>query len=706
MPVGQDVGATTVSDMQSLASSASREDSESRVAAHRNSAQYGGSLVASPSTQRSGIHSDVNSVSPVPPTQRTGPPDASLVAETKPLTFHDHAQSGISGVAAREADMLSNQTANLCNSDNGVDSVDGVPATSTIKKPSIAIPRMTRLDSDAPSSKQSSPLNPSAISRRSSKYGSGLDSRKSSRRQSKALSSHSSVTSLRSHRPAPPSPASSHPSRRQSQSTLRSHSRHESNDSQSSSNPTERFPSHKPSTSSMRKSFSSTGASGSINVDGSGTQSTLVITFNHTQVDAAQKSQVDGKPPPPVAPKTSQESSTQAGIQKTGQNAQKLAPLSASHSHIRRNFSSTSASTSGSSSSVPSNPAARHANELAAAYASMGIYLPMAGTPTEICDEHEAVTNEPPAADEDNLQWHRDHPIVVRDFAFDESDERFSKQPIELMMRCDRPLLHHSRSYEWRRNQPRFAAGGGGGYSSGVHYGDPWGGEYEEEEDEDDWGFPLGSISGGTSTAPMGSTHGGGPRSELKNRSRAWANLGSKSLGGKWVNVSEEESSNYYEESGEEDGFEEISPQPQFDDDFNEDDVHTPSTTFKHSPLHDVHPHPEVDGQDGVDGDDDFSSGDELGYDDVNPEPLKTGVYRALYPFEAEGPSEMSVEVNQLVRIIGRGGGEGWVVALRNWTPEQEIKGTRNACDTAVAQGLVPEGYLQPYQLDEQSDEM
>ena len=313
----------------------------------------------------------------------------------------------------------------------------------------------------------------------------------------------------------------------------------------------------------------------------------------------------------------------------------------------------------------------------------------MAGTPTAICDEHEAVTNEPPAVDEDHLQWHRDHSIVVRDFAYEESDERFSKMPVELMMRCDRPPLHHSRSYEWKRNQPRFAAGGGGGYSSGVHYDDPWGAEIEE--DEDDWGFPMGSITGGTSTAPMGSTRGGGPSSELKNRSRAWGNLGSKSLGGKWVNVSEEESSNYYEESGEEDEFEEVPPQPQYEDDYDGEDVHTPSRTFKHSPLHDVHAHPEV--EDGIDGDDDFSSGDEVGYDEISPTPFKTGVYRALYAFEAEGPTEMSVEVNQLVRIIGRGGGEGWAVGLRNWTPEQEIKGMSSTPDCGDTQGLIPEGY-------------
>jgi hypothetical protein len=39
----------------------------------------------------------------------------------------------------------------------------------------------------------------------------------------------------------------------------------------------------------------------------------------------------------------------------------------------------------------------------------------------------------------DEMEWYRDHPILARDYAFDEDDERFSKVPLELMPSSDHP---------------------------------------------------------------------------------------------------------------------------------------------------------------------------------------------------------------------------------------------------------------------------
>ena len=67
-------------------------------------------------------------------------------------------------------------------------------------------------------------------------------------------------------------------------------------------------------------------------------------------------------------------------------------------------------------------------------------------------------------------------------------------------------------------------------------------------------------------------------------------------------------------------------------------------------------------------------------------EPLLPGVYRALYPFEPEGTAEMALEEDQLVRVVGRGGGVGWAVV------EQEGGG----------HALVPESYLELVEADQE----
>jgi len=55
------------------------------------------------------------------------------------------------------------------------------------------------------------------------------------------------------------------------------------------------------------------------------------------------------------------------------------------------------------------------------------------------------------------------------------------------------------------------------------------------------------------------------------------------------------------------------------------------------------------------------------------------GLYRAIFPFVAEGAAEMDLTEEQLVNVLGRGGGDGWVVVA-----------TEDG-----GQALVPESYLE-----------
>lgn len=86
--------------------------------------------------------------------------------------------------------------------------------------------------------------------------------------------------------------------------------------------------------------------------------------------------------------------------------------------------------------------------------------------------------------------------------------------------------------------------------------------------------------------------------------------------------------------------------------------------------------------EDGVGGGDGFV-GDQ-GEDDVE-RPLLPGMYRALYTFEPEGTAEMALEEDQIVRVVGRGGGVGWAIVARGGDE---------------GHALVPEGYLELVSLD------
>ena len=75
----------------------------------------------------------------------------------------------------------------------------------------------------------------------------------------------------------------------------------------------------------------------------------------------------------------------------------------------------------------------------------------------------------------------------------------------------------------------------------------------------------------------------------------------------------------------------------------------------------------------------------------LGDDPLYPGLYRAMYGFVPESASEMALEEDQVVRVVGRGGGVGWAVVVR---AEEEGGG----------HALVPEGYLEVVRLDDERE--
>ncbi|GJE94351.1 hypothetical protein PsYK624_105200 [Phanerochaete sordida] len=80
-----------------------------------------------------------------------------------------------------------------------------------------------------------------------------------------------------------------------------------------------------------------------------------------------------------------------------------------------------------------------------------------------------------------------------------------------------------------------------------------------------------------------------------------------------------------------------------------------------------------------VEEQDDYADDDDYYTPPSEDEPLVPGTYRALYTFEPEGTAEMALEEEQLVHVIGRGGGVGWAIVERE----------------GGGHALVPESYLE-----------
>jgi len=91
------------------------------------------------------------------------------------------------------------------------------------------------------------------------------------------------------------------------------------------------------------------------------------------------------------------------------------------------------------------------------------------------------------------------------------------------------------------------------------------------------------------------------------------------------------------------------------------------------------------------------------GVEDDDDEPLYPGLYRALYAFEPEGTAEMRLVEDQIVKVVGRGGGVGWAVVVSEGTEVMDSIGDGALKTTKHA--LVPESYLEPYRLDWEHDE-
>ncbi|KAF8626136.1 hypothetical protein AX15_005072 [Amanita polypyramis BW_CC] len=104
------------------------------------------------------------------------------------------------------------------------------------------------------------------------------------------------------------------------------------------------------------------------------------------------------------------------------------------------------------------------------------------------------------------------------------------------------------------------------------------------------------------------------------------------------------------------------------------------------------------DDDDDDDGDEDDAQNGEGCSPYSEPEPVEEllllpGLYRALYAFEPEGSAEMGLEEDQVVRVVGRGGGEGWAVVVDT---REGRKG---------GHALVPESYLELVRLDDEDEE-
>lgn len=106
---------------------------------------------------------------------------------------------------------------------------------------------------------------------------------------------------------------------------------------------------------------------------------------------------------------------------------------------------------------------------------------------------------------------------------------------------------------------------------------------------------------------------------------------------------------------------------------------------------------------------------DEGGGERQQLEPLYPGLYRALYAFEPEGTAEMKLDEDQIVRVIGRGGGVGWAVvvdergssSLHNGDGGGDGDGGGGGGIVAMPlkHALVPEGYLEAVRLDWEEEE-
>ena len=100
-----------------------------------------------------------------------------------------------------------------------------------------------------------------------------------------------------------------------------------------------------------------------------------------------------------------------------------------------------------------------------------------------------------------------------------------------------------------------------------------------------------------------------------------------------------------------------------------------------------------------------FQEAEEGREEEEEEEPLYPGLYRAMYAFEPEGTAEMRLVEDQIVRVVGRGGGVGWAVVVAPDEETEEVNSATEGGHRAPKHALVPEGYLEPYKLDWEVEE-
>jgi hypothetical protein len=129
----------------------------------------------------------------------------------------------------------------------------------------------------------------------------------------------------------------------------------------------------------------------------------------------------------------------------------------------------------------------------------------------------------------------------------------------------------------------------------------------------------------------------------------------------------------------------------------NAQDGYVPSTTdFARNFGEEVGAWLSVDGSGEIERDYEEEEEDEEGQPFLlADQPLYPGLYRAMYAFESEGSSEMALEEGQVVRVVGRGGGIGWAVVVREPQNSEGSEGVRT-------HALVPESYLEVVKLDQE----
>ncbi len=257
--------------------------------------------------------------------------------------------------------------------------------------------------------------------------------------------------------------------------------------------------------------------------------------------------------------------------------------------------------------------------------------------------------------------------IKICDFAFQTNDERFQGLG---------PLVPKSNRVGRMNRRLRGRTYSNVSIASSVSSSD--GDRAEEEEDADGWGWGAGgfggkglfSYGGWGNGFKMGTgrfswtTNGGtgaATAATIFDQEKAYAaaaeNLAAPSNGNGYpsrsdmdMNFLDSESEEFYD--AEDDGM--------FDDEENDDDD------------------------------------EEVG--ETEEEPLYPGLYRAMYAFEPEGTAEMRLVEDQIVRVVGRGGGVGWAIVVAD--QEGGMDASTDKALTAPKHALVPESYLEPYKLD------